>query len=47
MCDQQTCQGHVVDCASCKGKGRDPITPLIKACGVCNGVGKVLLTPAK
>ncbi len=47
MCDQQPCQGHVVDCGNCKGKGRDPQFPLLQKCDVCNGVGKVLLTPTK
>lgn len=39
----QPCPGHVVKCATCKGTGRDPLTPLISACDVCKGVGHVLL----
>ncbi|GAA5045489.1 DnaJ-class molecular chaperone [Thermocatellispora tengchongensis] len=43
MSDNQKPEGHVVKCASCKGSGRDHLTPLIKVCAVCKGVGSVLL----
>ncbi|GAA3180628.1 hypothetical protein [Nonomuraea roseoviolacea] len=43
MCHQNNCEGHVVKCSSCKGTGRDHLTPLIKKCDVCKGVGSVLL----
>jgi len=36
-------EGHVVKCGTCKGSGRNPLLPLTKACGVCRGVGSVLL----
>lgn len=35
--------GHVVQCGSCAGNGRDPVLPLSQQCSVCEGVGSVLL----
>ncbi|MFF3443676.1 hypothetical protein [Streptosporangium sp. NPDC002721] len=35
--------GHVVTCGSCEGGGRDRVLPLTQECGVCRGVGSVLL----
>ncbi|MEV0149134.1 MULTISPECIES: hypothetical protein [unclassified Nonomuraea] len=43
MCDQNKCEGHVVECRNCEGKGRDPLYPISKKCDVCKGVGSVLL----
>ncbi|MFN2636798.1 MAG: hypothetical protein ABR585_07225 [Gemmatimonadaceae bacterium] len=36
-------EGHVVTCGSCKGSGRDSLTPIMRACNVCKGVGSVVL----
>ncbi len=36
-------EGHVVQCGSCEGSGRNPLLPLTQQCRVCNGVGSVLL----
>ena len=41
--NETPCPGHVVQCGSCKGSGRDPVLPLSQKCDVCKGVGSVLL----
>lgn len=45
MNDNPPCPGHLVDCGSCEGSGRDPVFPLSRECKVCEGVGKLLLQP--